>query len=81
MGGTWMGGVSRPPTSLQRKRNVTVTFQLTAPSLFPTPPKASASQRIKILPRGFLRGHRAALVCPDLPWFTLEIGGLSTVRM
>ena len=67
MGGTCMGGVSRPHTSLRRKRNVTVTFQLTAPSLFPTPPKASASQRIKILLRGFLCGHQAALVCPGLP--------------
>ena len=64
MGGTCMGGVSRPHTSLRRKRNVTVTFQLTAPSLFPTPPKASASQCIKILSRGFLRGHWAALVYP-----------------
>ena len=72
MGGTWMGGVSRPPTSLQRKRNVTVTFQLTAPSLFPTPPKASASQPSKYCLEAF---------CMDtgLPWFTLETGGLSTV--
>ena len=67
MGGTCMGGVSRPHTSLRRKRNVTVTFQLTAPSLFPTPPKASASQCIKILPRGFLCGHQAALVCLVYP--------------
>ena len=62
-----MGGVSRPHTSLRKKRNVTVTFQLTAPSLFPTPPKASASQCIKILPRGFLCGHQAALVCLVYP--------------
>ena len=67
MGGTCMGGVSRPHTSLRKKRNVTVTFQLTAPSLFPTPPKASASQCIKILPRGFLCGHWAALVCLVYP--------------
>lgn len=70
-----MGGVSRLHTFLRRKRNVTVTFQLTAPSLSPAPPKASASQASKYCLEAF---------CVDtgLHWFRLETGGLEHgVRM